>query len=527
MTRVLIVDDEILVRVGLRLAIDWQAHGFEIVGEAGNGKEALEKLMEGNVDILLTDIKMPEFDGIELLEEIKKRKINIKSIVLSCHDEYEYVREALKLGAHDYLLKLSLNPEKLLQMMKELKSELDTSQYSGIQNKEELLQVNWFKLLYQFNQDVWEEQKALGTKVKEDTIVVFAMCIDSYMELDQQGRFKDKSLMNNTVKGIIDSVINDYACGDSFVLGEGRFTAMINPKSEEQSIFNQMACNLQQALNRYMQITISMGISEVHQTPKMLNIAYAQAYKALNRRFFIGKESFCFYSDVSKTEVTEKRILFTMELEKELSLAIELNHFQLIKENLLSFFDKLKASKNFGHEVVYRALEDICFLFLKELKFYDKGFEEIPFLKGKTPQYEARKIEYIDDLRDWMLSFAESFYMVVSKIKESVQHQEIRRALEFIVSNYQQNLTVEKVAQYVNMSKNYFSHLFKKEVGESFTEYLTKYRLEKAKDMLKSTDARVNEIAERVGYENIYYFSNVFKKYFGISPVEYRRGMKA
>ncbi len=526
MTRILIVDDEILIRVGLRSAVDWQTHGFEIAGEASNGKEALAKLMEGNVDILLTDIKMPEMDGIELLEEIKKRKLQVKSIVLSCHDDYEYVREALKLGAHDYLLKLSLNPEKLLHMLAELRNELETSQRTQAPARDERMQENWLKLLYQFSEPVWEEQKALGTRVREEGIAVFALRIDSYSDLHRQGRFADKALLNNTVNSIINNVINDYACGDSFALEEGRFAAVINHKGGDRSILGQMAGNLQQAVKRYMQITLSLGISEGHENPAMLNPAFSQAYKALGRKFFLGKETVCFYADIPKPEITDKRMLFTTEMEESLQLAIELNQAQEAGEILAAFLDRIQSGGNYTQEAIHRALDDIFFLLSKELKIFDKNLEEVPFLDGNMPQHTAREMEYFEDLRVWLPSLAESFFGAVSPLKTSMQREEIRKALELIVSRYHENLTVTRVAQHVSMSENYLSHLFKKEVGEAFTEYLTKYRIERAKEMLRNSGARVNEIAEKVGYENIYYFSNVFKKYTGVSPIEYRKRIK-
>ena len=126
MLKILIADDEPLVRAGIKSVIPWQQHGFEVIGEAENGLEAYNKIISLKPDILITDIKMPQMDGIELLKKIKKDKIHIQSIILSCFDEFDMVREAMKYGAHDYILKLSIDPEKLLEVLNEIKQTLAT-----------------------------------------------------------------------------------------------------------------------------------------------------------------------------------------------------------------------------------------------------------------------------------------------------------------------------------------------------------------------------------------------------------------
>ena len=124
MLKILIADDEPLVRAGIKSVIPWQQHGFEVIGEAENGLEAYNKIISLKPDILITDIKMPQMDGIELLKKIKKDKIHIQSIILSCFDEFDMVREAMKYGAKDYILKLSIEPQKILDVLDEIKQNM-------------------------------------------------------------------------------------------------------------------------------------------------------------------------------------------------------------------------------------------------------------------------------------------------------------------------------------------------------------------------------------------------------------------
>lgn len=149
MTKVLIVDDEVLVRVGIKSSIAWQEYGFELVGEASNGIDALEIIREQNPDILITDIKMPKMDDIELLKELEKAGSPIQSVVLSFYNEFEYVREAMKHGAKDYILKLSMEPKELLEILLKIKENLMMNSQKPVSVGQEL-SVNLEELKNQF-----------------------------------------------------------------------------------------------------------------------------------------------------------------------------------------------------------------------------------------------------------------------------------------------------------------------------------------------------------------------------------------
>ena len=127
MLKILIVDDEALVRAGIRVLLDWEKYGFEIIGEASDGEEAWQAILSLRPDILLTDIRMPKMDGIELLQKIKRHNLSVFSVILSCFDDFDLVREAMKLGARDYIRKLSVTPEAILNILNEIRPQVLTS----------------------------------------------------------------------------------------------------------------------------------------------------------------------------------------------------------------------------------------------------------------------------------------------------------------------------------------------------------------------------------------------------------------
>lgn len=527
MIKVIVADDELLVRVGLKSAVDWNLNGFEIVAEAANGRDALHYLLENKADILLTDIKMPIMDGIELLREIKNRDLQVKSLVLSCHDEYDYVREALKLGARDYLLKLSLNSENLLILLNELKKEIEIN--TGDTGDKSLngliLEEKWLKMLFKFDYSLYQEIVKLGVCLKNEKIIVFALSIDNYKNCTDLSGLHRKNILKDSVTGILNNIINDYAAGDGFEISEGKYVAIINPKTEEKEYLRQIAINIQQALKRYVQLSVTIGISETHRELSAVNTAYRQAYEALSRKMFLGSESVVFHSEIKKESENDRKVFLKLEEEESLSRAIYFSKRNKIIEFLQKFFTDMGKDAQWSDETLYRALDDILYHFSKNLKIYGKSFEDIPGYEGIAVKTQLRDIEYISEIKRWFEDFTSAYFDYVDHLKKSTQREDVTKAVEYIIANYNTGLTLSKVAGYINISENYFSHIFKKVMGDSFTEYITKYRIKKAKELLRNTDMRINEIAEQVGFDNVYYFSNVFKKYTGASPVEYKKGM--
>ncbi len=526
MIKVMIADDELLVRVGLKSAIDWNLHGFEIVAEVGNGRDGLQYLLENKADILLTDIKMPVMDGIELLREIKRRELKVKSIVLSCHDEYDYVREALKLGAMDYLLKLSLSSSNLLALLNEIKKEIsiNSDNHNSVKNSL-IIEEKWLKLLFKYDTKIFEELILLGSNLRKKKINVMAISIDwdkPGMEVPDSG---SKNILKDSVKGILNNIINDYANGDVFEAGERKFVAVINPKAESREYLKQISLNIQNALKTYVQLTVSIGISETLQEISQINTAYRQAYEALSRKIFWGNEAVIFYSDIHPDYQNNRKVLLKLEDEESLSRAIHFSKTNKVIEIIDGFFEELERSIEWNNDTLYRAMDEILYHFSKNLKIYGRSFEDIPQYKEVSIQKQLKDIEYLRDIRQWFAEFVNVYFNYVFKIKESTQREDVTKAVEYIISNYNTDLSLSKVAGYINMSENYFSHIFKRVTGESFTEFITKYRIERAKEMLRNSDFRINEIAEKIGFENVYYFSNVFKKCAGASPIEFRKGI--
>ncbi len=208
MTRVMIVDDEFFVRVGIKSSIDWENNGFEVSAEADNGVDALNILRDTHIDILLLDIEMPKMNGLELLEHIKQEKINVKVIVLSSHNDFDYVRRALKMGCVDYILKLSIEPDQLLSLLNTVKTELTTDNPQTATSDEQSIS-QMLECISQNKSISTELLRKVLKNTNDSLLTVLSIAVDHYDDTakgvtHRNGKYFEKSIIN-----IIYGVIND------------------------------------------------------------------------------------------------------------------------------------------------------------------------------------------------------------------------------------------------------------------------------------------------------------------------------
>ncbi|HYH04211.1 MAG TPA: response regulator [Bacillota bacterium] len=526
MIRVMIVDDEILVRVGLKTVIDWQKYGFAVVAEAGNGRDALEKLKNGNIDIVLLDIKMPIMDGIELLHIIRVEKLPVKVIILSCHDDFDYVKECMKLGASDYLLKLSLDTEKLINILEGLKIECGIRPSQQDENLDNPLPNCFLPLLERFDADVWLAAKRSGIRLRDEKIVVFYMSIDDFKEQICSGIVKNPELSGKYVVNTITDIITSYANGDCFEKLPGEYISVINPRTPGIETVENIAKHIRDSLKQYYQFSVSVGISPMIEKIEQIEAAYQYAKKAWEMKFFKGKGNICVYSKGQFNAALEKqnKVLFTVDMEEQLKHGLEYIDLQFTLSVVNGFFGKIVSNPQLSKEVVINNLDDIMMLFAKELRSYDKRLDDILQIDDGDLKNYLRSFDYLEDLRWWMQSFIKYYFDFLSDINTGFKRRkEILQAIQYIEENYTREISLAEIAKQVNLSESYFSYLFKKETGDGLANYISHLRLTMGKKLLKNTTLSICEIAEKIGFNNVYYFSGTFKKVFGVSPKEYQK----
>ena len=250
MTKVLIVDDELLVRVGIKSSLDWGKYNFEIVGEAANGEEALKILRARRIDIVLLDIDMPVLNGINVLEAMKAENIESKVIILSCHEDFKYAQQALRLGAVDYVLKLSINSEKLCELLLNVQQLVRSTPDSM---RGQPLQEQWNKIACGETVFELDALKKCGSRLKDEKVMILLVAAEKAVTKKPASPDSDNRLFHQSIKNFLSDIINDYGSGDVF-LYSGLFVAVFNYAHAIHTNLNVLLEDLGRAMKRYMQL---------------------------------------------------------------------------------------------------------------------------------------------------------------------------------------------------------------------------------------------------------------------------------
>ncbi|GHH99937.1 response regulator [Neobacillus kokaensis] len=526
--KVLIVDDEMLARVGIKSLIPWEENGFVIEGEMENGKQAYEWMFDNEVDIVITDIKMPVMNGIELIRKTSKQNIATKFVVLSSYDDYEYVREALKNGAVDYLIKLELTPKLLLDLLKKVTLTIEQERPLNKQSlsvkktgsKElTLLKETFFRdLLFGWirsHQEYNQRLKDLNIEIPEGQIVCLMFLTE---ELEIYERYKDEEthLLNHSILNMLNEIISEYKFSYAVSTQTKEFVILHYAgnvdKEEAMNHADLVANTIRTALNQYLNISITIGVSESVQRFDEVKQAYRQVNQIVSQCSAFHEGRTVHFEMLNKLYEPPNKIDLTSEF-KQLETAIKLYE----DEDVTKILQQLKQSILHANLLSYDMLRVYCSTIIYHLS--SRIEENLPSWM-ENQLLRLNKLTKYSDFIAWFEQLELDWSKERNKITKCSRL--IITAQRFIRTNYSNDLTLESIADYLNLSPSYFSNLFKKETGENFIEYLTNIRINQAKILLRTTDLKIYEVGRNVGYDNEHYFSRVFKKVSGQSPLLYK-----
>ncbi len=509
MRRVLIVDDEYLVRVGLKTTIDWQEHGFEIVGEAANGKEAIALFEKTDPDILLTDIKMPAMDGIELIEILKARKPSLHIVILSNHSDFAYAQKAMKLGVKDYLLKSDLNQRNILQTLQRVV--LSMAQAQEIPQRKEESPLRDY--LREYLLAAKEGQTSLAPAYAlphQQMAAILCRCDTKDLPIQSQPMFYrfSQSMLGALWHG------NILASAQK---GSVLLAALLVPLAPEDD-FTRLIHKAKLATNnirQYYNINFQTGISQPGAS-QQLALLLGQASQACQTCFYT-QEAFCLYQNsphkIKRVQVDQKSI---MEF-------ITDDSFKPLEAYISSIFTTLATIQS--HTVTEAAFIDLLSC-ARQLVVRYPFLEEHFHSNGKLSYTKIDGFESISACRCFVIELFSTIFLLLSGQKNSYPPA-IGQVLDYIHNHYQKNIALSDAAERVCLSNSHLSQLFKQETGINFTRYLTDYRIEKAKELFKTTHLHIYQVAEQVGIPNPYYFSKVFKDSTGLSCKAYRNKIQS
>ncbi|WP_282936039.1 response regulator [Paenibacillus sp. RC67] len=529
--KVMLVDDEILVRLGIKSLIDWEQHGFSYIGDAPDGKKAMEAMEQTVPDILLTDILMPQMNGLELIEAVRKRFPHTRIIVLSSHDEYEYVRKAMKLGVDDYILKASMKPDELLELLLETAGKIE-ARYEDVkqllvpgetESKGPSL-AEWLRTQLEIA-DSNKDNEVKATEKRTDmhcpiTLGDQNVLIVLNIHRSPTVSLEDSSLLQ-TIMNLIELELNKWLPGYPVHYKEKQIVLLIPfPKDLQQGLIHTdvktMSQDLISAVKRFLGVSLSAGLSLPFQGQAALHLAYQQALQAVELYYYEGREKAYRYSSSSDRQTGF--VSFSQETEKNLRHSLEAIDGDRIRLTLNELFDQLQEVRGPKEHSIQFCLQLLHVIQTAWKPYGEDGFEGL-----EGPLYkQVLAFDELEDARHWFIRLIEAGLERIQRTRREPYHEEIRKLIQYMREHFIEDLSLKEAAEMVNMNETYLSYLFKKETQTGFTEYLNQLRLDKASEYLAETNLPSYLIAEKVGYANINYFGRIFKKMIGLSPQQYR-----
>ena len=516
---ILLVDDEEEVIQAIIRKINWEELGFSVVGYADNGIKALEMIEESQPDVVMTDIKMPYMDGMELCSHIRREYPAMKIVLFTGFDEFEYAKEAVHLEVEEYILK-PVNSVELINIFTKLKIKLDQeiSERRSMEKLEHyyteslpLLQANFCSTLIEGRIHEDELQKYLSDYQISLPGPLYC-CLVIHMSSSQIPENMNSLFLAASVQKQAEDRLGKRWKAKCFpYLGNSVLFAQINNENE--------IAELTDDCDRMMGTVVTVGIGQVCSQILDLAQSYNAAREAVSYRAVYGASRAINIKEIAPKESGEPCFTNDMELLnlfKKIRLNSEEEIVEAVDQYIESISFPLKSLQQ--HHVVIMELVTALFRFSVNNDIAAEGVGgDIGILYGKLLELEP------DALRKWLtdisLCFSENLVTARSRSTQSF----VSKAKEHVRSQYADvQLSLAQICERLGVSNSYFSTVFKKETGKSFVSYVTDYRMEQAARLLIETNEKSYVIAQKVGYTDPNYFSYVFKRKFGVSPSKYR-----
>lgn len=527
---VMIVDDEPIIRMGLKKIINWEEYGFKIVCEARDGEDALKLLEEHNIDFIVSDIKMHKITGIELLRKIREKGLDTLVLLLSGYDEFSYAQEGIRLGAFDYILK-PLDSQKLKNILINANNKI-----SAREKKDHEYNVNKIisgeKILYDLlrgkNLMMMDELiSQYNLPLIKDKIQVAIIEINEIV-------ISSKDLTENDELGSLEKSVDDLIKKELkksgieyFSVLDGEFGKKViivqTDKDMEISDFNQ---SFMMVLNDILKMSfedlqtkLNIGVGNAYSKVYSIYKSYLNAKEALKYKYVLGTNKLIHVNEL--TEIRQKNFIYPIEKEKELINSILVGSDDslsilgdLVKEiaNILNF-DIFSINIAFT-QVIYNIYNNV----LKKYSFLEDIYDLSQIIK-----IGFVGIETIDNIEKQLMDNIKKLIAVIKEYNLNQSDNIVQKACEYVLNHIDEDIKLTSIANNLNISKNYLCSIFKQKTGENFLEYATKAKMERAKILLKKHDCKVYEVSELLGYKETSYFSKLFKKHTGYTPAEYKK----
>lgn len=522
MLKVLIVDDEAIFRTGIRFSVDWEALGFEVCGEAQNGREAIEKIYQLKPQVVFLDIKMPEMGGLEVLEELKGKMEDVCFIVLSSFNEYEFVRKAMKAGSYDYLFKPVMEAEDIVRVLKEIRERNyltdvggTTREISACHRVQELLKsgLNGDRTPAQE-----EELRLLQPELFELPYFVFMISVFSKGGL---------SLPTDKISNICQTIIQQNLDADALYMLDVDSGNLLKGICFQESLRHVHFSFQEKEWRRivsyqeeYLQANVQIGLSRVSIDLRQEASVGKQSQNALDCVFFQDEKGIVFYSERFGESYDFKK-LYEEQME-EIFDALTGHRIEEIPKILSQINEDICRNRYFNRTDYCHFMAEMIVTFMRKIK--NGAILEEMLLSDYdmiSNLYHQRCMK--DTTEETYRILQQVYQKLYGASGNGAQTEIVQKAVKYINENYQSRISLDEISAYVHVNKNYFCKIFKNETGENFVTFVTRLRVEKATEMLRTSEKKIYEIAMDVGFQDYHHFCKTYKEYTGATPSDIRK----
>lgn len=541
MLKIFLAEDEVIVRETIKRMIPWEDLGFELVGEAADGEMALPLLLRQKPDLLITDIKMPFMDGLTLAKVAKKEIPGLKVVILSGYDDFNYAKQAINIGVEDYLLK-PITKNALIERLTEIRSRYEHEKtqkeyyekfHREMQAYEKNSSRDFFEALVSGSMDMMEiyrrsEKLGLDIVAEAYNVLIFTM----NCEEDFSGQREGYSEWEAESLELLEEFFSENTSAMLFRCNIFSYGVLI--KGQKETIEeNTRSCvsEIQRILDRKEQkrqwfVAAGEPVERLSQIQK----SYYSASRAFSQRYLYD-ENILYYDEMASMEkknVTEDDSTYLQKVDVNALNPVILQKF--LSNGLLEETENFV--KDYFYAIGQEPLESLVF---RNYVTLNVRFSVMSFLKEIGCDTRTLKQEDTEDVLsesskslENAIAYAEKIISQAIALRDQNSGNKnrsiLKTAVDFIDSHYmEEDMSLNKAANAANVSANHFSALFSQNMGQTFIEYLTNLRMNKAKEYLRCTSMRSSEIAGEIGYKDAHYFSYLFKKTQGMTPSDYRK----
>lgn len=528
MHSVLLVDDDVAVLEFLQVMIPWETCNFQLSGTCTNAYDALQKCREAMPDLIVTDIGMPGMDGIELIQAVKDISQHPRFVILSCHDEFRYAQQAVQLGVQDYILKETLDAQTVVNLLSTIKDKIE---------EENQLQTEVQKLHFQAHRsksalkEKWLRD-LLSSPVLEDPswtrqLEEFGMHPVSPYFIPVIGRLhrvRDALIRyenEDTLKFIVENSVEELLQHEPDILFFSRsakeFCLLFN--FQKQLKYNPydritgLCKEVQQKLTKVLKLPVSILLGEMESERAGIKRQLAKMIPDAEQFFYSREAGFVQFNENDRIRFCEENLLtYYYDYAEHMNrLILEGN---TDASTAVDPFIHFISTKKFPRKDVRQFVLKLVLDMLTKLKFN-------PHYTSEKVQQELEQLGNVGELQEWLIRFIEKAGSLMEQISKQSKNVEIVNAQKYVRLRLDQKITLEEAANHLHLNPSYFSRLFKKETGENFIEYVTRIKMEKAKELLIESNKTIETISQMLGYDNKGYFVKLFKQHYGVIPSKF------